>query len=227
MLRVTVNQTLSNLVVDYISFRFRFPLTVDLEINEYMRYLTAPAKMRVVEQLLNCIRAHCVAKHGEPVGCRENNTELFMMMFFCLDKLPQHNQFEDATVTRVRDTAHLLMDTLSAIVTKLRWLGSGVTIEMVETELTAPFLSHVTEFFNAYDAYYHIRTFTRIRHSLAALYMARSARIDEDGVPAAWLVAVDDQITRLRERLNMIAGADAVELFHEVMVSRGVIVPDI
>lgn len=214
---VVDSRTLSNLVVDYVSFRFRSRQANALGIHAYMNSIRTPRKLQVVEELLRYIHAHCLSKHGMP-GCREVDAYKFMSAYLFADRMPAHEQ-ESLHTARTREAAQPLMETFSAIIARLRWLGSSASLDAVADDLTTPFLSQLTAFYNAHDGFAGItreRLITRIEHVLVALYQQRFIRV-RDGVDPLWLAVCDTQIVRLREQYVLFVGVEALDRLHARM----------
>jgi hypothetical protein len=201
---------LSNLVVDYVSFRLRSRQANALGIRAYVNSLHTPRTVGVVEKLLEHIHAHCLSKHGLIEGCRNIDVAKFMAAFLFADRT------DDVATKTVRDTARPLLCTFSAIMARLRWLGSSATLDGVDASLTAPFLSKLTAYHNAHDRYEGVnrdRLVERIEHALVGLYQLRSTYADGGEVPI-WLAECDTQVNLLRQRLVLMVGMDALERFH-------------
>ena len=208
------SRTLSNLVIDYVSFRLRSRQSNALGMNAYMNSLRTSRTVRVVEKLLGCIHRHCLTKYGTPAGCPDVNAARFLSAFFFADRVTAAGHAPAAV--RAHEMACLLLDTFSAIVARLRWLGSSATMEALSDDLTAPFLTQYVEFFKALEAFEGVNQeliITRIEHALAALYQMRSTYVEGDAVPA-WLAECDDKIGQLHARLLLCAGLDAVDNLH-------------
>ena len=205
---------LSNLVVDYVSFRLRSRQSNNLGIRAYMSSLRTPRTVLVVGQLLEHIHAHCLSKHGVVGGGHVIDATKFMHAYLFADRVPATEQ--DLAIARTRAAARPLLSTFSTIVARLRWLGSSATMDGVDADLTAPFLPQLSTFYNALDGYEGVdrnMIVTRIEHALVGLYQLRSTYVEGGNVPF-WLAECDTQINMLRARFIHIDGMEALDRFH-------------
>ena len=215
------SRILSNLVIDYVSFRLRSSQSEALGITAYVNSLRTTRTVGVVEKLLEFIHRHCLNKHETPAGCRGVFAVRFMSAFLFADRVAATGH--TAAAAKAHDTACRLLETFSAIVAKLRWLGSSATMEALSDNLTAPFLGQYTEFVIALEEFEGVdrrRLITRVEHALAALYQLRSTYVEGNAEPD-WLAECDDKIGQLHARLRFSAGLDAVDNLHARLAREG------
>lgn len=218
------SRTLSNLVVDYVSLRLRSPQANGLGIHAFMQNIRTPRTMQVVGALLQHLHAHCVAKHGMP-GVGEVDAYKFMSVYLFADRMHAHAQETPATAI-TREAAQPLLRTFSAIIARLRWLGSsGASFDAVSDDLTAPFLSQLAAFYNAHDAFAGLNReglIARAGRALVEFYRRRLAHVGA----VEWLPVCDAHIVRLRGVYTRLAGVDALDQFHARLTGEnGLLVP--
>lgn len=122
----------------------------------------------------------------------------------------------------LRDSAGELINKFEGIVDHLKSQETNSCFSNIPPEATVDFSTLIREYllrFKAWKVPDEAKLTIRITHALMALYQARGHLSSEEPADSRLSVEFCDQITRLRGKLQQIAGAEALAKFDEQRIS--------
>ena len=194
-----------------------------ISFEDLVVFLREKTTLEVSKAALQRIHLLCTFRHGSPINtnAREKvNVRLFLADYMIAFR-PTH-VFESMGLLE-----QALLDIATPFIATFQKIADDITkresFSKVPTETTKDFTTMLFEYLKRFKAWKvpdEVKLTCRIKHALIALYQAEEHLPPEDPEDSKLKVEFKTQIERLRSKLELIAGKDALAQF-DALRSKG------